>query len=168
MRPSRRRREHQRDGTEDETDDRALAVGDERDDRADDVEAGDGKGGRDAPPGVAGEAEGRHKPGHAQHEDSDGEDDVRLRVGPEGVADVDQRDQGEREDREDADELHGGLLTVVSGGLVPPYVSMTLMLAPTFPAARAGYHEAVPRVRENVPTNGSRIPLRVQRGQVRV
>ena len=73
---------------------------------------------------LPGEADGGHEPGHAQHDDSDGQNRVRLRVGPEGVADVHQRHQDERDDREDADELHGGVLTVMSGGLVLPDVSM--------------------------------------------
>ena len=75
--------------------------------------------------GVAGEAERGAEPGQSQHQDEDGEGEVGLRVRPEDVADVQQRDEDERDDREDAGELHGGLLTVkVRVGAMPP-VAMT-------------------------------------------
>jgi hypothetical protein len=41
-----------------------------------------------------------------------------------GVADVQQRHEGARDDCEDSDELHDGFLTVVTGGLGTPVVSM--------------------------------------------
>ena len=49
-----------------------------------------------------------------------------------------------------------------------PDVSMTGSLLPGDSRGQGQNHEPLPRVRENVPTIGNCVPLRVQRGQVRV
>jgi hypothetical protein len=79
---------------------------------------GDRECSRDAPARVACETVGRHEPGHAHRGDGNDQEGVRLGVGIECIADVHQRDQGQREYREDADELHDVLLcNGWSGGL---------------------------------------------------